>query len=200
VGEDRDIAQDTTQDRVTIQEAAQRLGVKEDAIRKRIQRGSLRHEKAEYGRVYVWVDATQDTTQDADESAQDARIEDLREQIAYLRRQLDEEREARRRADFILGQLSQANAEQARTIREIEAPAAQEPTEAAEAVEEEPETVEPQSDTAGPQEATERPQATEEDQEESGQPRQPVTVGAWGGPQPTQRMTLRGLRRRIFGR
>jgi excisionase family DNA binding protein len=212
VGEDRDIAQDTTQDttqdRVTIQEAAQRLGVKEDAIRKRIQRGSLRHEKAEDGRVYVWVDATQDTTQDADESAQDAtrdtaqdaRIEDLREQIAYLRRQLDEEREARRRADFILGQLSQANAEQARTIREIEAPAAQEPTEAAEAVEEEPETVEPQSDTAGPQEATERPQATEEDQEESGQPRQPVTVGAWGGPQPTQRMTLRGLRRRIFGR
>jgi hypothetical protein len=39
-----DDAQDTTQDRVTIQEAAERLGVKEDAIRKRIQRGTLRPE------------------------------------------------------------------------------------------------------------------------------------------------------------
>ncbi len=53
VEEDRDMAQDTAQYRVTIQEAARRLGVKEDAIRKRIQRGSLRHEKAEEGRVFV---------------------------------------------------------------------------------------------------------------------------------------------------
>lgn len=135
---------DATQDRVTIQEAARRLGVKEDAIRKRIQRGSMRHEKAEDGRVYVWVDTTQDTTQDAGQEAQDAyrdtaqdeRLEDLREQVAYLRRQLDEEREARRRADMILAQLAQANAEQARTIRAIEAP--QEPPESAETVEEEP--------------------------------------------------------------
>jgi excisionase family DNA binding protein len=122
VGEDRD----TAQDRVTIQEAAHRLGVKEDAIRKRIQRGSMRHEKADDGRVYVWVDKTQDTdrsSQDAyQDTIQDDRLEDLREQIAYLRRQLAEERDARRRADMILAQLSQANSEQARTIRAIEAP------------------------------------------------------------------------------
>jgi excisionase family DNA binding protein len=62
MGED----QYTAQDRVTIQEAAYRLGVKEDAIRKRIQRGSMQHEKAEDGRVYVWVDTTQDTAQDAE--------------------------------------------------------------------------------------------------------------------------------------
>ena len=135
---------DATQDRVTIQEAALRLGVKEDAIRKRIQRGSMRHEKAEDGRVYVWVDTTQATTQDAEQRSQDTyrdttqdeRLDDLREQVAYLRRQLDEEREARRRADMILAQLAQANAEQARTIRAIEAP--QEPPESAETVEEEP--------------------------------------------------------------
>jgi excisionase family DNA binding protein len=140
MGEYRDAAQD----RITVQEAAQRLGVKEDAIRKRIQRGSMRHEKAEDGRVYVWVDAAQDTTQDEPhtsrdeyrDTAQDDRLEDLREQVAYLRRQLDEEREARRRADVILGQLSQANAEQARTIRAIEASTSEEPTEAAETVEE----------------------------------------------------------------
>jgi excisionase family DNA binding protein len=159
VGENRD----TAQDRVTIQEAAHRLGVKEDAIRKRIQRGSMRHEKAEDGRVYVWVDTTQDTAQDAEHSSQDAyqdttqddRLEDLREQIAYLRRQLDEERDARRRADMILAQLSQANAEQARTIRAIEAP--QESSEAPETGEEQQGRGEPHSATAESQEGARRP-------------------------------------------
>jgi hypothetical protein len=155
--------QDATQDRVTIQEAARRLEIKEDAIRKRIQRGSMRHEKAEDGRVYVWVDAAQDTAQDTRQTSQDAyqdttqdeRLEDLREQIAYLRRQLDEERDARRRADMILAQLSQATAEQARTIRELEAP--QEATEAAETVENEPERAEPRSSTEEGQESDQRP-------------------------------------------
>lgn len=184
MGEDRDTAQDGAQARVTIQEAARRLGVKEDAIRKRIQRGSMRPEKAEDGRVYVWVDAAQDTTQDEPDTsrdeyrdtAQDTRIEDLREQVAYLRRQLDEEREARRRADTILVQLSAANAEQARTIRAIEAPAeaSQEPTEDAETVEEEPERAEPRSDAPGPQMGKQGPQGG-------------------GG------LGLRGLRRRILG-
>ncbi len=147
MGQNRDAAQD----RVTIQQAAQRLGVKEDAVRKRIQRGSMRHEKAKDGRVYVWVDAAQGTAQDEPETsrdeyrdtAQDERVEDLREQVAYLRRQLDEEREARRRADTILVQLSAANAEQARTIRAIEAPVSEEDTEGAGTAEEEPEEAAP---------------------------------------------------------
>ena len=179
MGEDRDVAQDKAQDRVTIQEAARRLGVKEDAVRKRIQRDSIRHEKAEDGRVYVWVDVAQDTAQDEPEASrdgyrdttQDERFEDLREQVAYLRRQLDEEREARRRADTILIQLSAANAEQARTIRAIEAPASEEAAEDAETVEEAPERAEPRSDAAGPQAGAQRPQG--------------------GG--------LRGLRRRLLG-
>jgi excisionase family DNA binding protein len=161
MGQNRDAAQD----RVTIQEAAQRLGVKEDAVRKRIQRGSMRHEKAKDGRVYVWLDAAQDTAQDEPETsrdkyrdtAQDERVEDLREQVAYLRRQLDEEREARRRADTILVQLSAANAEQARTIRAIEAPASEEAPEAAETVEEEPEqAAPPRSNAPGPHTGGER--------------------------------------------
>jgi excisionase family DNA binding protein len=64
-----DADQDTTHDRVTIQEAARRLGVKEDAVRKRIQRGTLQHEKTKEGQVFVWVDAAQDTTQDTTEDA-----------------------------------------------------------------------------------------------------------------------------------
>jgi hypothetical protein len=112
----------------------------------------MRHEKADDGRVYVWVDTTQDTAQDADRSSQDAyqdttqddRLEDLREQIAYLRRQLAEERDARRRADMILAQLSQANSEQARTIRAIEAP--QEASEASEPGEEQQGSSQPRPD------------------------------------------------------
>jgi excisionase family DNA binding protein len=166
VVEDRD----ATQDRVTIQEAARRLGVKEDAVRKRIQRGSIRHEKAEDGRVYVWVDTTQDTrqtsqdtTQDATQDAtQDERLEDLKDQVGYLRRQLDEEREARRRADTIIAQLARANEEQARTIRELEAP--QEATKVTETVEEAPDRAEepwaeePWAAAGGAQESAQRPQ------------------------------------------
>jgi hypothetical protein len=159
--------QDATQDRVTIQEAARRLGVKEDAIRKRIQRSSIRYEKAEDGRVYVWVDATQDTSRDTErttqdvyqDTAQDARLDDFREQIAYLRQQLDEEREARRRADTIIAQLARANEEQARTIRELEAPS-QPPSEergSPETVGDEPESAEPRSASAEAQEGVQRP-------------------------------------------
>jgi excisionase family DNA binding protein len=46
---------------ITVQEVARRLGVKEDAIRKRMQRGTLEHEKdSNDGRVYVFLDAAQD--------------------------------------------------------------------------------------------------------------------------------------------
>ena len=41
--------------RVTIREAAARLGVTEAAIRKRVQRGSLDKEMGGDGRVYVYL-------------------------------------------------------------------------------------------------------------------------------------------------
>ena len=47
-----------TKDRITVQEAAKRLRVKDDAIRKRIQRGTLQHDKDPDGRVYVYLDAS----------------------------------------------------------------------------------------------------------------------------------------------
>ncbi len=43
-------------DRVTIQEAARRLGISEGAVRKRVTRGTLEHDKEESGRVYVYLD------------------------------------------------------------------------------------------------------------------------------------------------
>jgi len=123
-------------DRLTVQEAAARLGVKEDAVRKRMQRGSLAHEK-EDGRVYVYLDVTQDTTQDASHPQAQVEgngqlVEELRDQVRYLRVQLDEERESRRRADTIIAQLSQANSALARRVPELEAPASPEPRDAPE--------------------------------------------------------------------
>jgi hypothetical protein len=49
-------------------------------------------------------------------------VKDLREQVLYLRSILSEEREARRRADTIIAQLTQANAALAQGVPELEVP------------------------------------------------------------------------------
>jgi hypothetical protein len=127
MGEDRP---PTGQRRVTVAEAAEILGLTVEAVRGRIKRGKLAHAK-EDGTVYVLLDADQSATgrtgqQPGDDqpsdrlAAQTELIQELRGQVAFMREQLAEEREARRRADTILAQLSQANADQARTIRAIE--------------------------------------------------------------------------------
>jgi hypothetical protein len=95
----------------------------------------------------VWLD---DGGTEAGREAQvdgEALVEVLREQAEYLRKQLAEEREARRRADTIIAQLARTTEEQARTIRELEAPGeAEEPVEAAETVEEAPDRAKPRSE------------------------------------------------------
>ena len=127
-----------------VNSAAEELGVSTDAVRKRISRGSLRSDRKN-GAVRVWLD---DGGTEAGREAQvdgEALVEVLREQAEYLRKQLTEEREARRRADTIIAQLARATEEQARTIRELEAP--QEASDAAETVEEAPDGAEPRSAT-----------------------------------------------------
>jgi excisionase family DNA binding protein len=42
--------------KLTVREAAENLGISEDAVRKRIQRGTLAHHKASDGYVYVYMD------------------------------------------------------------------------------------------------------------------------------------------------
>jgi excisionase family DNA binding protein len=81
-------------DRVTVQEAAKRLGVKDDAIRKRIQRGSLEHDKGLDGRVYVYLDVHEPANGKEEGSGtravtQDTLLQTLREQIAFLRGELE---------------------------------------------------------------------------------------------------------------
>jgi excisionase family DNA binding protein len=148
-----DDAQDTAQDRVTIQEAAKRLGVKEDAIRKRIQRGTLRHEKTPEGRVFVWVDAapdaTQDTTQDAyRDVSHDALLTAKDETIAALREQLAQANERDRENRRIIAAL---------TARIPAIEALPEARESPETVEEEPERAEPHPATGEAHEGVRRP-------------------------------------------
>jgi hypothetical protein len=81
-----------------VNSAAEELGVSTDAVRKRISRGTL-HSDRKDGTVRVWLD---DGGTEAGREAQvdgGALVEVLREQAEYLREQLAEEREARRRAD-----------------------------------------------------------------------------------------------------
>jgi len=132
-----------------VNSAAEELGVSTDAVRKRISRGSLRSDKKD-GTVRVWLD---DDGTEAGREAQvegGALVEVLREQAEYLREQLAEEREARRRADTIIAQLTQATAALASRVPELEAP--QEQPGASEAVEEEPERAEPRSYAPGREE------------------------------------------------
>src|ERR687885_79526 len=56
VGDDR--GERRPERRVHLSEAAELLGVSKDAIRMRVKRGTLRSEKGEDGRVYVWVNVT----------------------------------------------------------------------------------------------------------------------------------------------
>ncbi len=110
--------------RLTPRQAADQLGVSVEAVRGRIKRGTIAHERDGY-RVFVIMDADQTAT-GHDQSIDQARpvelVEVLRDQLSYIREQLEQEREARRRADAIIAQLAQSNEEQARTIRAIEAP------------------------------------------------------------------------------
>jgi excisionase family DNA binding protein len=123
-------------DRLTVAEAAERLGVKEQAIRKRIQRGTLQHDKDETGRVYVYIDAEAgDEVQDMDtrgDTHLEALVESLQDQVEYLRAELarrgETHLEESQRKDSIIAALTQR-------IPELEAPASPEssesPTEAA---------------------------------------------------------------------
>jgi hypothetical protein len=122
---------DADLDRVTIQEAARRLGVSEGAIRKRVTRNTLHHEKAPDGRVYVYLDAGDrqgvDDVQDAGiDPHSTALISQLEGEVEFLRDQV------RRQQEII--------AQQALTMRQLSAPQGTEgSSEAAETVEEEPE-------------------------------------------------------------
>ena len=99
-------------DRLTVTQAADRLGVSQDAVRKRIARGTIRYDKDAEGRVYVYLDTLErasktyqdegqdDASKTDQESTQDKYTRSLEGQIAFLRQELE-------RKDTIILSLTQ---------------------------------------------------------------------------------------------
>src|SRR5918994_4630800 len=93
--------------RIPLREAADELGISKDAVRQRIRRDTLRSDKGDDGRVYVYLDTSPYGVHgdEAERKGEDRLYREMRERIAYLERQVEEEREARRRADTLLARL-----------------------------------------------------------------------------------------------
>jgi hypothetical protein len=121
-----DTGQDNGTLRVTIREAAARLGVTEAAIRKRIQRGSLAKELGSDGRVYVYLDLTQDMSNPESQVHRDPLVEELveelRDRVAFLERALERRSIEAERYQQIVAGLTQTNNQLATQLRELEAP------------------------------------------------------------------------------
>jgi hypothetical protein len=130
VGEDMSeyAGQDNGTLKVTIKEAANRLGVTEAAIRKRIQRGSLDKELGRDGRVYVYLDLTRDMSRPESQVHRDPLVEELveelRDRVAFLERALERRSVEAERYQQIVAGLTQTNNQLATRLRELEAPPA----------------------------------------------------------------------------
>ena len=93
--------------RVTVAEAAARLGVKEQAIRKRIQRGTLACDKDDDGRVYVYLDMEDRATGTGGDASISTLLQSLQGQVVYLRQEAEDWKEEARRKDTIIMSLTQ---------------------------------------------------------------------------------------------
>src|SRR5215207_3148830 len=104
-------------DRITVPEAAERLGITQSAVHKRISRNQMRWEKDEEGRVYVFLDSSGSVndrvTDKVNDKSKDLVLDSLRDQIVaykdqveYLQTELtrhsEEHREEIRRRDHLL--------------------------------------------------------------------------------------------------
>ena len=148
---------------MTVPQAASYLGISAEAVRARVQRGTLPHTKEE-GKVYVLLDR-HDERHDGDgaDRHDDARttvvtgllaakedlIERQQDQIGFLRAELAARNEELRRKDTIIMTLAQR-------VPELEAPASSGLRESPESVAEEMEGEEPRPATVGAQEGSER--------------------------------------------
>jgi hypothetical protein len=104
---------------VSVYEAADALGITVDAIRKRIQRGTIAHQRGEDGRVWVLLDVASNlrdpansTVADAGEPAyrpqtRDELVDSLKDQVEYLRQVIETRDLELQRKDSIIAALTQ---------------------------------------------------------------------------------------------
>jgi len=127
-----------TSNKATVYQAAEVLGITVDAIRKRIQRGTIPYERHDDGRVYVLLDEASKSQGGSSgasgisagsvqaasgqqvgviqDTGRDELIENLKDQIEHLRRIIDTRDMELQRKDSIIAALTQR-------IPELEAPA-----------------------------------------------------------------------------
>src|SRR5215218_6914197 len=92
---------DSNHTRMTVAEAARVLHISEGAVRKRVQRGTLEHERTASGHLVVYIDSAA-TSETGRERARDGSYEErierylrgLEDRVEDLRNELDREREA----------------------------------------------------------------------------------------------------------
>jgi len=145
VGEDaiRDAGRDEP---LTVTDAAERLGITKEAVRKRISRGTLRSDKGSAGTVRVYIPPSGTPSGTTSETiGRDELVDLLRAQLEDLRGDRDAWRDQARRSDYMASAAMDRTRELESRIRELEAPSTQEATEAAETVEEAPEGAGPRS-------------------------------------------------------
>jgi hypothetical protein len=177
VGEDRS----ATRRRVTVPDAARLLGISVEAVRGRIKRDILEHEKAPDGTVYVLLDADQPrpvgdqpTNQSTDQALLIARLEN---EVQFLREELA-------RKDAVMLSMTEA-------IKAISPPAQEEPVQerprAPTAATPQPGRVEPQVPLDAAQEPIqERPESSTAAADEQ-QGRGPVPDATGPREEPTER-------------
>jgi hypothetical protein len=140
-------------ERLTLRQAATRLGVSESAIRKRVERGTLRSDKGSDGRRYIYLASAElgaDRGADMSDTHESGTlISELRDRLRYVEGQLEAERQAHAEARRIIAGLVE------RIPPQLEAPSE---------AQESPETAE----SPGPRE---RPFTDEERAQEASQPR-----------------------------
>jgi len=117
--------------RVHLSEAAEILGVSKDAVRMRVKRGTLRSEKGEDGRVYVWVNVNPDVDPNAVHPR--GEVDPYRELVEELRDRVRSLEEANRENRRIIAALTSR-------IPELEAPREEARESPVSASEEEPST------------------------------------------------------------
>src|SRR5918911_2287968 len=98
-------------DRVSVSEAAHRLGISQDAVYKRIKRGTIPWDKGEDDKTYVWIDQVDGSTDRARQStdrasepsnyvSKDELLSEMRARVSFLEEELQ-------RKDAILLSLAQ---------------------------------------------------------------------------------------------
>lgn len=91
--------------RVHLSEAAEIMGVSKDAVRMRVKRGTLRSEKGDDGRVYVWVNGMPDANPNGVHPQ--GELEPYRELIEELRDRVRSLEDANRENRRIIAALTQ---------------------------------------------------------------------------------------------